>query len=185
MIKFHIRKGKPFIHILSNFYEFLFTSTPSAAAIKWSVSEASFEETQEKLWLRHLEKNWCNFIFLCRVNIKSKHCRICWYKSFYSPNILALIRCQFLWVVFSEASPNGNFLPEHLQMPKMIKFTRIWMQFTPYYLLMSTNVCLKKFEIWWKTLCGDNWSAAIIGHFPVGSKHSGSISRNACVACET
>ena len=46
MIKFHMRKVKPFIHILSNFHEFLSTPTPSAAAVNWSGSEARFEETR-------------------------------------------------------------------------------------------------------------------------------------------
>ena len=52
-----MRKGKPFINILSNFYEFLFTQIPSAVTvvIKWSGSEARSEETEDQLSPRHFE----------------------------------------------------------------------------------------------------------------------------------
>ena len=63
MIKFHMRKVKPFIHILSNFHEFLSTQTPSAAAVNWSGSEARFEETQDQLSPRHFENTGSNLFF--------------------------------------------------------------------------------------------------------------------------
>ena len=55
MIKFAMWKLKPFIHILSNFHEFLSTLTLSAAAVNWSWSEARFEETHDQLSPRHFE----------------------------------------------------------------------------------------------------------------------------------
>ena len=77
MIKFHTRKVKPFIHILSNFHEFLSTPTPSAAA----GSEARFEETQDQLSPRHFENAGSNLFFYVEcsylVNIKPNHSRIC------------------------------------------------------------------------------------------------------------
>ena len=63
MIKFHMRKLKPFIHILSNFPEFLSTPTPSAAAVNSSGSEALFEETQDQLSPRHFENTGSNLFF--------------------------------------------------------------------------------------------------------------------------
>ena len=50
-----MKKGKPFIHILSDFHEFLSTQTPSAVAIKWSGSEARFEESKDQLSPRNFE----------------------------------------------------------------------------------------------------------------------------------
>ena len=50
-----MRKGKPFIQILSKFYEFLSTQTVSAVAIKRSGSEARYEETEDQLSPRHFE----------------------------------------------------------------------------------------------------------------------------------
>ena len=52
-----MRKGKPFIHIQLNFYGFLSTLTPSAVALKWSGSEACFEEIEDQLSPRHFENN--------------------------------------------------------------------------------------------------------------------------------
>ena len=89
MIKFHMRKLKPFIHILSNFHEFLSTPTPCAAAVNWSGSEARFEETQDQLSPRDFENTGSNLFFYVEcsylVNIKPNYSRICWYKKFYSP----------------------------------------------------------------------------------------------------
>ena len=48
-----MRKGKPFIHILSNFHDFLSPQRPSALAKKWSGSEARFEDTENQLSPRH------------------------------------------------------------------------------------------------------------------------------------
>ena len=62
MIKFNMRKVKPFIHILSNFHEFLSIPTMSAAAVNWSGSEARFEETQDQLSPRNFE-NTCSSLF--------------------------------------------------------------------------------------------------------------------------
>ena len=47
MIKFHMKKVKPFIHILSYFHEFLSTPTLSATVVTWSGSEACIKEIQE------------------------------------------------------------------------------------------------------------------------------------------
>ena len=58
-----MRKSKPFIYILSNFYEFLSTQTPSAAGIKWSGSEARFEETDDQLSPRHFENTGLTSFF--------------------------------------------------------------------------------------------------------------------------
>ena len=89
MIKFHMRKVKPFIRILSNFRDFLSTPTPSAAAVNWSGSEARFEETQDQLSPRYFESTGSNLFFNVEcsylVNIKPNPSRICWYKKFYSP----------------------------------------------------------------------------------------------------
>ena len=63
MIKFHMRKIKPFIHILSNFHEFLSTQTPSASAVNQSGSEARFEETNDQLSPRHFENTGFNLFF--------------------------------------------------------------------------------------------------------------------------
>ena len=82
MMKFHTRKVKPFIHILSNFHEFLSTSTPSAAEVNWSGSEARFEETKDQLSQRNFENTGLNLFFYAEcsylVNIKPNHSRICW-----------------------------------------------------------------------------------------------------------
>ena len=83
-----MRKVKPFIHILSNFHEFLSNPTPSAAAVNWSGSEARFEETQDQLSPRHFENTGSNSFFYVEcsylVNIQPNHSRICWYKKIYS-----------------------------------------------------------------------------------------------------
>ena len=88
MIKFHMKKVKPFIHILSNFHEFLSAPTSSAAALNWSGSEARFEETQDQLSPRDFENTGSNLFFYADcsylVNIKPNHSRICWYKKIYS-----------------------------------------------------------------------------------------------------
>ena len=60
MIKFHMRKVKPFIHILSNCHEFMSTPTPSAAAVNCSGSESRSEETQDQLSPRHFENTGSN-----------------------------------------------------------------------------------------------------------------------------
>ena len=81
MIKLHMRKVKPFIHILSNFHEFLPTPTPSAAAVNRSGSEAHFGETQDQLLPRHFVNTGSNFFFYvdCSylVNIKPNPSRTC------------------------------------------------------------------------------------------------------------
>ena len=75
-----MRKVKPFIHILSNFHEFLSTRTPSAAAVNWSGSEARFKEIQDQLLPRHFENTGSNLFFYVEcsymVNIKPNHYRI-------------------------------------------------------------------------------------------------------------
>ena len=58
-----MRKGKPFIHILTKFYEFLSSQTLSAVAIKWSGSEARFEETEDQLSPRKFESTGSNSFF--------------------------------------------------------------------------------------------------------------------------
>ena len=63
MMKFHMREVKPFIHILSNFHEFLSTPTPSAAAVNWSGTEARFVETQDQLSPHHFENTGLNLFF--------------------------------------------------------------------------------------------------------------------------
>ena len=66
MIKFHMKNThsvKFFIHILSNFHEFLSTPTPSAAAVNSSGSEARFGETQDQLSPRHFENTGTNLFF--------------------------------------------------------------------------------------------------------------------------
>ena len=61
-------------------YEFLFTQTPSAMAIKWSGSEACFEETEDQLSPGHFENTGSTLFFYVEcsylVIIKPKHCRI-------------------------------------------------------------------------------------------------------------
>ena len=125
-----MRKLKPFIHILSKFHEFLSTLTPSAVAVNWSGSESRFEETQDQLSPRHFENTGSNlFLYVeCSylANINPNHSRICWYKKFYSPKHLALLTRQFLRVVFSKASPDGDFLPKRLQASEIDKSIRIW-----------------------------------------------------------
>ena len=85
MIEFHTRKVKPFIHILSNFHEFLSSPTPSAVAVNWSGSEALSEETQDQLLPHHFENTGSNLFFYvdCSylVKIKFNLFRICWYKK--------------------------------------------------------------------------------------------------------
>ena len=76
-----MKKGKPFIHILSDFHEFLSTQTPSAVAIKWPGSEARFEESEDQLSPRHFE-NTGSTLFFCvecsyLVIIKPNYSRIC------------------------------------------------------------------------------------------------------------
>ena len=57
-------------------------------------------------------------------------------------------------VVFSEVPPPPrtaiDFLPGRLQESEIGKLAWIRLNFTPYYLLMSTNMCTEKYEIWWK-----------------------------------
>ena len=154
MIKFHMRKLKPFIHILSNFHEFLSTPTPSAAAVNWSGSEARFEETQDQLLPRHFENSGSNLFFYVEcsylVNIKPNHSRICWYKNFYSPKHFSPT-CESVSEggVF-QSFPDSDFLPKRLQASEIDKSIQIWFKFTTCHVLMSTQVCTKNYKISWK-----------------------------------
>ena len=100
-----MRKVKPFIHILLNFHEFLSTPTPSAAAVKWSESEAHFEETQDQLSPHHFENTGSNLFFYVEcsylVNMKPNPSRIGWYKKIYSPKHLS--------PVYVSVSEGGDF----------------------------------------------------------------------------
>ena len=117
MIKFHMRKVKPFIQILSNFHEFLSTPTPSAAAVNWSGSEARFEETQDQLLPRHFENTGpnlfsyveCSYLVLRKNIVIREFVDI---KNFTVQNIFVLLRCALLWVVFSKASPGSDSWPK-------------------------------------------------------------------------
>ena len=91
---------------------------------------------------------------------KSKHSTLDFFfkcfKRDYIPNILAVLTSQFLG---SEAPPPPpppqprtaiDFLPGRLQASDIGKLTWIRLKFTPYHLLMSTNVWSENYEIWRK-----------------------------------
>ena len=179
MVKFHMRKLKPFIHILSNFHEFLSTLTSSAAAVNWSGSEARSEETHDQLSPRHFENTGSNlFLYVeCSylVNVKPNHSRICWYKQFYSPKHLALLTGQFLRVVFSKASPQQRFLTKTFT---GVGNRQIHSDLLEIYTIpcadVNTSMYQKLFNFMkdypQKTARGDNWPAAITGRLPVPTK---------------
>ena len=106
-------------------------------------------ETQDQLSPRHFENAGSNLFFYVEcsylVNKKPNYSRICWYKTFTVQNILDLLTCQFLRVVFSKASPDSDFLPKRLLASEIDKSIRIWLKFTTYYVLMSTQVCTKNY----------------------------------------
>ena len=68
-----MRKGQPFISILSNFHDFLSNQTPSAVAKKWSGSEARFEDTEDQLSPRYFQYTGLTCFFLCTVFIFGKY----------------------------------------------------------------------------------------------------------------
>ena len=126
MKKFHMLKVKPFIHILSNFHEFLSTPTPPAAAVNWSGSEARFEETQDQLSPRHFTNTGSNLLFNVEcsylVNIKPNHSRICWYKNIYSPKHFSPTCVSGSGGGVFQSFPKQRFLPKHLQASEPDRF---------------------------------------------------------------
>ena len=172
-----MRKVKPFIHILSNFHEFLSTPTPSAAAVNWSGSEARFEEPQDQLSPRHFEHAGSNLFFYVEcsflVNIKPSHSSICWYKKITVQNILALLTCPFLRVVFSKTSPDSDFLliiNVYWRRKSINPFRFDWnLQHTMCWCQHKYVPKIIKFRgrLSQKTARGDNWPAAITGRLPV------------------
>ena len=171
-----MRKVKPFIHILSNFHKFLSTPTPSAVAVKWSGSEASFEETQDQLSPRHFENAGSNLFFCVEfsylVNIKPNPSRICWYNKFDNPKHFSSTYVSVFWGwcfpkfpltaisylnVYRRRKSTNPFRfdwnlqhtmwwGQHKYVPKIIKFHERFLQ---------------------KTTCGDNWPEAITGRLLV------------------
>ena len=151
MMKFHMRKVKPFIHILSNFHEFLSTPTSSASAVNWSGSEARFKETHYQLSPRHFENTGSNLFFYVEcsylVNIKLNNSRICWYQKNYNPKYFSPAYVSVSEGGVFQSFPDSDFLPKRLQASEIDKSIRIWLKFTTYHVLMPTHVCTKNYEI--------------------------------------
>ena len=173
-----MRKVKPFIHILSNLHEFLSTQTPSASAVNWSGSEASFEETQDQLSPRHFENTDTNLFFDIEcsylVNVKPNHSRIWWYKEFYIPKYFIP---TYMYVSISEGGVFQSFPPtaiSYLNIYRPQKSTNPlgfdWN--LRHYMCLCQHKYVPKIikfheRLPQKTMCGNNWSAAITGRLPV------------------
>ena len=171
-----MRKVKPFIHILSNFHEFLSTLTPSAAAVNRSGSEAHFEETQDQLSPRHFENAGSNLFFYVEcsylVNISPNHLRICWYKKNYSPKYFSPAYVPVSESgVFSKLPPTAiSYLNVYWRRKSTNLFGYDWnLQHTMCWCQHKYVPKIIKFRgrIPQKTTRGDNWPAAITGRLPV------------------
>ena len=163
-----MRKGKPFIHILSNFYEFLSTQTPSAVAIKWLGSEACFEETEDQLSPRYFV-NTGSTSFSCvecsyLVIIKPNHSRIFWYKIFsQSKNF------NPPYVSISEGGVFRNLPRQRFRTTTFTGFRnrQINSDLVGIYNIPFDDVMKCVYQINKKTTRGDNRSMAITGRLPV------------------